>query len=87
MRKSAISACRRATRSRSSGESRTGTYCASAPLAAYSTDIGFGAGARVYYYWNGRRDDRRSQAEVRDTRYRATKDLKKAVRDIDCNGT
>ena len=28
-----------------------------------------------------RRDDRRSQAEVRDTRYRATKDLKKAVRD------
>ena len=30
-----------------------------------------------------RRDDRRSQAEVRDTRYRATKDLKKAVRDAE----
>ena len=30
-----------------------------------------------------RRDDRRTQAEVRDTRYRATKDLKKAVRDAE----
>src|SRR5581483_6014577 len=28
-----------------------------------------------------RRDDRRSAAEVRDARHRATKDLKKAVRD------
>jgi ATP-binding cassette subfamily F protein 3 len=30
-----------------------------------------------------RRDERRSQAEVRDTRYRTTKDLKKAVRDAE----
>lgn len=29
------------------------------PLAAYSVDFGFGTGARVYYYWNGRRDDLR----------------------------
>jgi ATP-binding cassette, subfamily F, member 3 len=32
---------------------------------------------------HSRRDDRRSQAEVRDTRYKATKDLKKAVRDAE----
>jgi ATP-binding cassette subfamily F protein 3 len=32
---------------------------------------------------SSRRDDRRSQAEVRDTRYRVTKDLKKAVRDAE----
>jgi ATP-binding cassette subfamily F protein 3 len=30
-----------------------------------------------------RRDDRRAQAEVRDSRYKATKDLKKAVRDAE----
>jgi ATP-binding cassette subfamily F protein 3 len=30
-----------------------------------------------------RRDNRRSQAGVRDARYRATKDLKKAVRDAE----
>ena len=30
-----------------------------------------------------RRDDRRSQAEVRDSRYKATKDLKKAVREAE----
>jgi ATP-binding cassette, subfamily F, member 3 len=30
-----------------------------------------------------RRDDRRSQAEIRDARHRATKDLKKAVRDAE----
>ena len=29
------------------------------PLFAYSTDIGFGGGARAYYYWNGNRDDPR----------------------------
>jgi ATP-binding cassette subfamily F protein 3 len=32
---------------------------------------------------SSRRDDRRSQAEVRDSRYKATKDLKKAVRDAE----
>jgi len=36
-----------------------GGYVTGLPLAAYSTDIGLGAGARVYYYWNGRRTDRR----------------------------
>ncbi len=36
-----------------------GGYVTGLPLAAYSTDIGFGAGARVYYYWNGLRTDRR----------------------------
>ncbi|HMC79829.1 MAG TPA: ABC transporter C-terminal domain-containing protein, partial [Acidimicrobiia bacterium] len=30
-----------------------------------------------------RRDDRRSQAEIREARHRATKDLKKAVRDAE----
>lgn len=34
-------------------------YVTGLPLVAYSTDIGFGAGARAYYYWNGRRDDAR----------------------------
>jgi Omp85 superfamily domain len=34
-------------------------YVTGLPLAAYSTDIGFGGGARAYYYWNGRRDDPR----------------------------
>src|SRR5262245_42153982 len=36
-----------------------GGYVTGLPLAAYSTDIGFGAGARVYYYWNGSRADPR----------------------------
>lgn len=34
-------------------------YVTGLPLFAYSTDIGFGGGARVYYYWNGTRDDER----------------------------
>ncbi len=38
---------------------------------------------RVQLTKGSRRDDRRTQAEVRDTRYRATKDLKKAVRDAE----
>lgn len=29
------------------------------PLAAYSVDFGFGAGARAYYFWNGERSDAR----------------------------
>jgi hypothetical protein len=29
------------------------------PLAAYSVDFGFGAGARGYYFWNGHRSDAR----------------------------
>ncbi len=29
------------------------------PLAAYSVDFGFGAGARGYYFWNGERSDTR----------------------------
>ena len=41
-----------------------GGYVTGLPLAAYSTDIGFGGGARAYYYWNG--DARRSA--VRDAR-------------------
>lgn len=39
-----------------------GGYVTGLPLAAYSTDIGFGGGARAYYYWNGRRDDPRFRA-------------------------
>ena len=34
-------------------------YVTGLPLAAYSTDIGLGGGARVYYYWNGKRTDGR----------------------------
>jgi hypothetical protein len=34
-------------------------YVTGLPLVAYSTDIGFGGGARVYYYWNGDRTDPR----------------------------
>jgi hypothetical protein len=34
-----------------------GGYVTGLPLAAYSTDIGLGAGARAYYYWNGHRDN------------------------------
>ena len=39
-----------------------GGYVTGLPLFAYSTDIGFGAGARAYYYWNGHRDDPRFAA-------------------------
>lgn len=34
-------------------------YVTGLPLVSYSTDIGLGAGARAYYYWNGTRDDPR----------------------------
>jgi hypothetical protein len=34
-------------------------YVTGLPLAAYSTDLGLGGGARAYYYWNGERDDAR----------------------------
>ena len=34
-------------------------YVTGLPLFAFSTDIGFGFGARAYYYWNGHRDDPR----------------------------
>lgn len=36
-----------------------GGYVTGLPLFSYSTDIGFGGGARAYYYWNGARDDAR----------------------------
>lgn len=36
-----------------------GGYLTGLPLVAYSTDMGFGAGARAYYYWDGHRDDPR----------------------------
>jgi outer membrane protein assembly factor BamA len=36
-----------------------GGYVTGLPLAAYSADMGYGAGARVYYYWNGARSDER----------------------------
>src|SRR5690242_978792 len=36
-----------------------GGYFTGLPLAAYSTDLGFGGGVRVYYYWDGDRDDPR----------------------------
>ncbi|MCE9578135.1 MAG: DUF5982 domain-containing protein [Deltaproteobacteria bacterium] len=36
-----------------------GGYFTGLPLAAFSTDIGVGVGARAYYYRNGRRDDPR----------------------------
>lgn len=36
-----------------------GGYVTGLPLAAYSTDLGFGGGARVYYFWNGHKDDPR----------------------------
>jgi hypothetical protein len=36
-----------------------GGYVTGLPLASYSTDTGFGFGARAYYYWNGYRDDER----------------------------
>src|SRR5689334_7212560 len=34
-----------------------GGYVTGLPLFSYSTDIGFGGGARAYYYWNGERSD------------------------------
>jgi hypothetical protein len=34
-------------------------YVTGLPLVAYSTDIGFGGGARAYYYFNGKRTDPR----------------------------
>lgn len=37
----------------------TGGYVTGLPLFAYSTDLGLGLGARVYYYWDGDRDDPR----------------------------
>ena len=36
-----------------------GGYVTGLPLFAYSTDIGLGLGARVYYYWNGHPSDPR----------------------------
>ncbi|MBA3499365.1 MAG: BamA/TamA family outer membrane protein [Deltaproteobacteria bacterium] len=36
-----------------------GGYVTGLPLVAYSTDIGFGGGARAYYYFNGKRTDPR----------------------------
>ncbi|HEX5060581.1 MAG TPA: DUF5982 domain-containing protein [Kofleriaceae bacterium] len=36
-----------------------GGYVTGLPLVSYSTDLGFGGGARAYYYWNGHRDDAR----------------------------
>ena len=38
---------------------KDGGYVTGLPLASYSTDIGLGLGARVYYYWDGHRDDPR----------------------------
>jgi len=37
----------------------TGGYFTGLPLFAFSTDLGLGLGARVYYYWDGDRDDPR----------------------------
>ncbi|HEY4239799.1 MAG TPA: DUF5982 domain-containing protein [Kofleriaceae bacterium] len=36
-----------------------GGYFTGLPLFAYSTDLGFGVGARAYYFWNGDRKDPR----------------------------
>jgi hypothetical protein len=36
-----------------------GGYITGLPLFAYTTDLGLGLGARVYYYWNGHPDDPR----------------------------
>jgi hypothetical protein len=38
---------------------KPGGYITGLPLFAYSTDIGLGLGGRVYYYWDGYRDDPR----------------------------
>src|SRR5579863_5515133 len=37
----------------------TGGYFTGLPLVNYTTDTGFGYGARVYYYFDGERDDPR----------------------------
>ena len=42
-----------------------GGYVTGLPLFAYTTDIGLGLGARLYYFWNGHRDDPR----FKDTPY------------------
>jgi hypothetical protein len=36
-----------------------GGYVTALPLFAYSTDLGYGIGARAYYYWDGHPDDPR----------------------------
>jgi outer membrane protein assembly factor BamA len=36
-----------------------GGYITGLPLVAYSVDFGLGAGARLYYYWNGDKSDSR----------------------------
>ena len=36
-----------------------GGYFTGLPLVSYSTDLGFGFGARAYYYWDGHPDDPR----------------------------
>ncbi|MBA2540241.1 MAG: BamA/TamA family outer membrane protein [Deltaproteobacteria bacterium] len=36
-----------------------GGYFTGLPLFVFTTDIGFGTGARAYYFWNGDRDDAR----------------------------
>jgi hypothetical protein len=36
-----------------------GGYFTGLPIVVYSTDIGLGVGARVYYYWNGEKSDPR----------------------------
>lgn len=36
-----------------------GGYVTGLPLFAYTTDLGLGLGARVYYYWNGHPSDHR----------------------------
>lgn len=38
---------------------KAGGYVTGLPLAAYSTDIGLGLGARLYYYWDGHPGDAR----------------------------
>jgi hypothetical protein len=38
---------------------KDGGYVTGLPLFAYGTDLGLGLGARVYYYWDGARDDHR----------------------------
>jgi hypothetical protein len=38
-------------------QKNSGGYVTGLPLFAYSTDLGFGAGARAYYYWNGHPDE------------------------------
>jgi hypothetical protein len=40
-------------------DKNVGGYVTGLPLFAYSTDLGLGLGARVYYYWNGHPADPR----------------------------